>query len=191
MKYFLDFDRTVFDTVSFKKALKRRPTVLELVHQLKMSIQEILSPTHPAGRRSTFLKTLGTFLSHGRFAFTPEELRQFLYPEVPEFLQSHDCTIVTYGVRAFITAKVTTALTDLPLVDIVYTSRKKGRTIERLSREVKTGCTFVDDAIFQLESVTAYCPTVTVIEMRRDDRPGDGRWDVIHSLSDLVALKNK
>jgi hypothetical protein len=187
MKYFLDFDRTIFDTVSFKKAIKRRPTVLELLRQLKVSVREMITPTHPVGRRSTFLKTFGTFLSHGRFAFTTEELRRFLYPEVPEFLQNHDCTIVTYGVRAFITAKVTTALSDLPLVDIVYTSRKKGRTIKRLTQEAKDECTFVDDAIFQLESVTAHCPDVTVIEIRRDDGPGDGRWNVIHSLSDLAS----
>ncbi len=185
MKYFLDFDRTVFDTDSFKKAIARRPTVLELLRQLRAAAAEFVSPTTQMRRGRTFLKTFGTFMSHGRFAFTPEELKQFLYPDVEPFLKSHDCTIVTYGVRAFITAKVTTALTDLPLTDIVYTSRKKGRTIKRLSESANDDCTFVDDMIFQLASVSAWCPDVQVIEIRRNHAAGDGRWRVINSFEEL------
>ena len=186
MKYFLDFDRTVFDTDTFKKAIAKRPTVLELIRQSKEAVRELISPTHGTRRRRVLMKSLGTFASHGRFAFTPEELRAFIYPEVPEFLRTHDCTIVTYGVRAFITAKVTTALTDLPLADIVYTSRKKGRTIRRLTKDVAGPCMFVDDRLFQLVSVAAWCPQVVVVEMRRDGGKGDGRFRVVHSLTELA-----
>jgi hypothetical protein len=187
MKYFLDFDRTVYDTVSFKKAVARRPTVIELLHQLKAVFQEFIRPGESTSRQRSFLKTFGTFMSHGRFMFTPDELTGYLYPDVPEFLRTHDCTIVTYGVRAFITAKVTTALTGLPLTNIVYTSRKKGRTIKRLTHEAGEPCTFIDDAHFQLVSVAKKCPEVTVIEMRRDHQKGHGRWRVIHSLEEIDA----
>ena len=186
MKYFLDFDRTVFDTDSFVKAVAKRPSFRELVHQFYETIEEFFATGQKISRRRRFMKTWGTFLSHGRFMFTPEELRGFLYPDVPEFLKTHDCTIVTYGVRAFITAKVTTALTDLPLTDIVYTSRKKGRTIRQLTRDVQDTCVFVDDMIFQLESVSRWCPQVEVIEIRRNAGAGDGRWKVIRSLDEIA-----
>lgn len=185
MKYFLDFDRTVFDTDAFKKSIAKRPTVLELVRQLEDVVSEFWRHDHTTTRRRKFLRTWGTFLSHGRFTLTPDDLRHFLYPDVAPFLASHDCTIVTYGVRAFITAKVTTALTDLALTDIVYTSRKKGRTIARLCAEEEDACTFVDDMQFQLLSVSSWCPNVRVIEIRRDGGEGGGQWPVIHSLDEL------
>jgi hypothetical protein len=180
MKYFLDFDRTVYDTDAFKRSIARRPTLFVLLAQLKVAIKEFFSSTRSMTRRRHFLRTWGTFLSHGRFTFMPEELREFLYPDVIGFLKTHDCTIVTYGVRAFITAKVTTALSDLPLTDIVYTSRKKGRTIQRLTTDAGDECTFVDDKVFQLVSVAKWCPEVKVIEIRRDHGPGNGSWPVIH-----------
>ncbi|MDB5237220.1 MAG: hypothetical protein JWL88_322 [Parcubacteria group bacterium] len=185
MKYFLDFDRTVFDTDAFKKSIERRPTVLELLRQGEAALKEFVSPGTQITRRRSFARTFGTFMSHGRFSFTPEQLREFLYPDVAPFLRTHDCTIVTYGVRAFITAKVTTALTDLPLTDIVYTSRKKGRTIRRLAEAANDSCTFVDDMVFQLDSVAEWCPEVEVIEIRRNGGSGAGRWRVIHSLDEL------
>ncbi len=185
MKYFLDFDRTIFDTDSFKKSLKKRPTVLELLRQFKEAVIELFAHDTVTSRRRRFLRTWGTFLSHGRFSLASHELKEFLYPDVIPFLESHNCTIVTYGVRAFITAKVTTALAGQPLTDIVYTSRKKGRTIARLCANEKGECTFVDDKIFQLKSVAEWCPKVRVVEIRRDHGASDGRWSVIHSLSDL------
>lgn len=188
MKYFLDFDRTIYDTDAFKKSIAKRPTALELLRQFKAAIAEFFARDHAHSRRRRFARTWGTFLSHGRFSFTPEELKHFLYPEVPAFLAANDCTIVTYGVRAFITAKVTTALTDLPLTDIVYTHRKKGRTIRRLCGKTDDSCTFVDDMVFQLASVAEWCPRVTVVEMRRNGAAGDGRWPVVHSLEELAVL---
>jgi hypothetical protein len=185
MKYFLDFDRTIYDTESFKKAVAKRPPVLELLRQLKNAGLEVLHPGEGNRRGRSFLRTLGTFASHGRFAFTPEELRDFMYPDVAAFLESHDVTIVTYGVRAFITAKVTTALTDFPHLHIEYTSRKKGRTLRKLTKDEKEPCTFVDDKVFQLASVALWCPEIKCIEIRRDGGKGDGRWPVVHSLAEL------
>lgn len=185
MHYFLDFDRTLFDTPAFKKAIRVRPTVLQLLREFKEVIREAFGPSTQKTRLRIFNRTWGTFLSHGRFAFTPDQLKGFLYPDVAPFLATHSATVVTYGVRAFITAKVTAALTDLPLTEVIYTSRKKGRTIRKLCEKVGGPCTFIDDAHFQLESVARYCPDIDVIEMRRDDQKGDGRWRVIRSLDEL------
>lgn len=185
MKYFLDFDRTIFDTDAFKKSVQKRPTLLELLRQFKNAVIEFFAHHEEITRRRKFLRTWGTFLSHGRFSFTAYELKQFLYPDVEPFLRSHNCTIVTYGVRAFITAKVTSALTDLPVSEVVYTSRKKGSTIKRLCAKEADECTFIDDMHFQLASVSAWCPEVRVIEIRRNKGEGDGRWPVIHTLDEL------
>ncbi|MBA3789043.1 hypothetical protein H0X32_01450 [Patescibacteria group bacterium] len=188
MKYFIDFDRTIFDTNSFKKTLERRPTVVELVAQFKNVWKEFWSLSESHLQRRLFRASLGAFLSNGRFLFVPADLKEFLYPDALAFFERYgeDCTIVTYGIRAFITAKVTSALTDISIHDVVYTGRRKGRTIQRLCAEEKDQCTFIDDAHFQLASVTRRCPNITVIEMRRDSQPGDGRWPVIHSFDELV-----
>lgn len=187
MKYFFDFDRTVFDTESFKRAYAKRPTLHELLHQAKETVKEFFSSSRSLSRYRIFSRMLGTFLSHRRFGFVPEELKEYLYPDAVSFLAAHsaDCTIVTYGVRAFITAKVANALTSFPLGDIVYTPRKKGRTLRRLTKDQEGPFVFVDDAHFQLESVGRACPDIQLFEIRRDGHAGDGRWPVIRSFDEL------
>lgn len=188
MKYFLDFDRTIFDTPAFKKSVARRPSLGELISQLEGAIEEMLGPSSSGARFRAFRRTLGTFMSHGRFLLTPDELRAFLYPEVSAFLAANDCTIVTYGVEAFIRAKVASALTDLKVTDVIYTRNKKGPVIRRLTEDMKNGpFTYVDDAVFQLISVARYCPNIAIFEMRRDGLPADGRWPVVRSLNELPS----
>ena len=188
MRYFVDFDRTVFDTPAFKKAFAKRATLPELLRQLGVVLKEAVSPDRKISIRLVFSRALGTFASHGRLGFTPDELRGYLYPDAIAFFETHaaETTIVTFGVRAFITAKVANALTDVPLHDIVYTPRKKGRTLRRLTRDRSGPLTFVDDAVFQLASVSRACPELEVVEMRRDGREGDGRWRVIRSFDELA-----
>lgn len=185
MRYFLDFDRTIFDTPAFKRSVAKRPTLGELGKQSRLALGELLDPGEGSSRRRALAKTLGTFLSHGRLAFSPDELAGFLYPDTAGFLARHDCTVVTYGVEAFIKAKVISALTNVRVTDIVYTHRKKGRTLKRLTEEGDGPFAFVDDAAFQLESVAAWCPGIALYEMRRDGLPGDGRWPVVRSLEEL------
>src|SRR5690606_28827208 len=148
MRYFVDFDRTVFDTPAFKKAFARRATLPELFRQLGQVLRESFNPERTLSVRRIFTRAFGTFASHGRFGFTPDEVRNFLYPDAIAFFRdhAHETTVVTFGVRAFITAKVTNALTDVPLHDIVYTPRKKGRTLRRLTKERTGPFVFVDDA---------------------------------------------
>lgn len=188
MRYFLDFDRTIFDTPAFKRSVQRHPPLLEVLTQAKDVLIALISPrVNSEPRLRAFRRALGTYASHGRFLFTPHDLKSFLYPEVPAFLDTHECVIVTYGVEMFIRAKVASALTDLKVLDVVYTSRKKGRTIRRLTEDQSAGpFVFIDDAHFQLESVARWCPDVKVIEIRRDNIPSDGRWPVIRSLDELT-----
>ena len=187
MTYFFDFDRTVFDTESFKHAFKERVPFRELRKQFREVIAEAFHSDRTLSRRKVFARTAGTYASHRRFTFPAEEVQKFMYPDAIEFFKKYgkDCTIVTYGVRAFITAKVASALSEFELNDIVYTHRRKGRTIRRLTKDKPGPFTFVDDAHFQLHSVAKTCPEVSVIEIRRDGKRGEGTWPVIHSLDEL------
>ncbi len=190
MHYFVDFDRTVFDTPSFKKAFARRVGVSELLAQAWVVVKAAFDPDRTVPLRRIATTAFGTFASHGRFGFTPGELKRYLYPDAVTFLETHaaDITIITYGVRSFITAKVTDALTDVPLRDIIYTHKKKGRVLRAYIDTTTEPVTFVDDAIFQLESVAKHCPEVKGVEIRRDGSRGDGRWPIIRDFTELDSV---
>jgi hypothetical protein len=89
--------------------------------------------------------------------------------------------------RSFYMAKVTDALRDFTLADIVYARRSKGHVMSRLIDELEGPYTFVDDMHFQLRSVSKKCPDVEVFEIRRDGKEGNGQWPVIRSLNELPA----
>lgn len=190
MRYYVDFDRTVFDTPAFKEEFSHTPTLSELWQQAVDLVKEIFSKERTLTLRRIVARTLGTYASHRRFGFSRHELKEYLYPDAVEFFKTHGeiCTIVTYGVRAFITAKVANALTTFTLKDIVYTHNKKGRTIQRLTNGEPGPYVFVDDAVFQLESVSKVCPNVQCVEIRRDGGEGDGRWPVIRSFAELDSV---
>ena len=190
MHYFVDFDRTVFDTPSFKKAFARRAGIGELLRQAWIVVKAAFDPERTVPLRRIAATAFGTFASHGRFGFTPGELKQYLYPDAVSFFKTHaaDITIITYGVRSFITAKVTDALTDVPLRDIIYTHQKKGRVLRNYLENSTEPVAFIDDAVFQLESVSRHCPEVSCVEIRRDGRKADGRWPVIRDFSELDSM---
>jgi hypothetical protein len=150
MTYFLDFDRTLFDTYAFKKKF------------------------------GMFLSLEEPYLQH-------LDLKGYVYPDVPSFLATYSksSTIVTFGVRMFLIAKVTDALSTFPTERVVYATRGKGHVIRKLTANKKGPFIFVDDMHFQLESVSKMCPEVKVYEIRRDGREGNGRWPVIRSLEEL------
>lgn len=187
MTYFVDFDRTLFDTPAWKVVVRNRPSIAELAADLERLLLEAHSLRELAHFWHLFTRTLGTFASHGRFLFSSEEVRHYLYRDAEEFIRNHDVVIVTYGVRAFITAKVTSALHELPVKEVVYTKRHKGRTIARLARKYPGPHVFIDDAVFQLASVSRWCPNMLCIEMRRDGTSGDGRWPVATNLEEAVS----
>lgn len=190
MQYYFDFDRTVFDTESFKRAFRKHPPFRDLGLQLRQAFADAFGEKRTLPLRRVLTRTFGTYASHRRFGFMPQELKEYLYPDAVAFFEKNgkDCTIVTYGVRAFITAKVANALSDFPLKDVIYTPYKKGPLIRRLCGLSKEQCVFVDDAHFQLESVSRYCPDATIVEIRRDGQDGDGRWPVIRTFEELPYL---
>jgi hypothetical protein len=188
MTNFIDFDRTIFDTPAFKKMLTEEFSIKDIPEDLrKIFSKKEDEKVEEVVKQHGLMHTAATFFATGRSGFAPDELSHYLYPEVPEFLKAHgsNTMIVTYGVEAFITAKVSSALAEFSLKRIVYTVEEKGHVMSELTKEIPGPWRFIDDAIFQLESVAKMCPDVEIFEMRRDGAAGDGRWPVIHSLDEL------
>lgn len=170
--YFLDFDRTLFDTDAFIEHVKKHPLVAGL---------SVASETALASE-------LHGFLEEKRMMFQEGELKQFLYGDVPEMLRhlGNEGCIITYGIPAFQKMKVKNATTGIPRISALYTGdMRKGEFMKDRIHAYGGSVIFVDDSVIELESMTEHCPTVKSYEIRRDGGTGDGRWPVIRSLDEL------
>lgn len=170
--YFLDFDRTLFDTDAFVDHVKKHP----LVSALPVSSEESLA------------LELHTLLTGKQMVFQDGELKQFLYGDVPEMLRhlGNEGCIITYGIPEFQKMKVENATKGIPRISALYTDHvRKGEFMKERMHAYGGSVIFVDDNVIELEGMSEYCPHVTSYEIRRDGRAGDGRWPVIRSLDEL------
>ncbi len=173
MIYFLDFDRTLFDTPKFVEYLHTRDNTKEILQDIAYD---------------DVVETLVPFLESEAVTFTPGELREFVYFDVHEFLRmtGNESVIVTYGNVLFQRAKIESALFGIPRVSVRYTgSMEKGMFLQSRIERYSGKKLFVDDKSEALESVSTHCPDIEMYEMRRDGSAGDGRWNVINSLNEL------
>lgn len=173
MIYFLDFDRTLFDTPKFVEYLHTRDDTKEILHNVAYeNVGETLTP----------------FLESEAVTFAPGELSEFIYSDVHEFLRivGSEAVIVTYGRVLLQRVKIDSALFGIPRVSVRYTGTvQKGPFLQARIERYTGKKLFVDDKPDVLENICKYCPDVEVYEMRRDARDGDGRWNVISSLNEL------
>ncbi len=171
--YFLDFDRTLFDTNAFVEYLRVRPGTEHIVTEESKT---------PIGH------TLGTMAEFGALSFAAGELARFVYPDVPEFLRmlGNEATIVTSGNPVFQKMKIASALVGIPRVSALYVGDEpKGPFLALRHASYGGAQIFTDDRPIELESISEHCPSIRLFEMRRDGAPGDGRWSVIRSISEL------
>ncbi len=146
MTYFLDFERTLFNTDAFAARIRSGIPV------------------------------------------APEELKSFVYADVPEFLRmaGNEAIIVTSGSQAEQLPKIEQALAGIPRLSVLCVGvTPKGEYLKDRMRAYGSSPVFTDDSLSQLESVSQHCPQAKVFEMRRDGGAGDGRWPVIRSLTEL------
>lgn len=172
MMYFLDFDRTVFDTDTFYLSLKDHP---------------VLAPLHAQASedRAQFVRDAVALES---FSFAPGELSRFVYEDAARFLRDKEngVMLITFGNPAFQKAKVESAIHGIPRISTMYTGDvRKGTYIAPHIGLYGQAPVFVDDAPLELEILAAHAPGAQLYEIRRDGMPGDGRWPVIRSLSEL------
>ncbi len=172
MMYFLDFDRTLFDTDAFIAHLLKREGAERYQH---LDSEEKLA------------SKLNELSEQGEISFTPEELKPFVFSDVPEFMRmvGNEGMILTFGNPALQKLKILAALEGIPRISVIYTGdvRKGEYMKERITAYGNT--LLVDDRPLELEIMARDCPHVRLFEMRRDGEKGDGRWPVIHSLAEL------
>lgn len=170
--YFLDFDRTVFDTDGFFDSLEHHPLVSQLYVEAEgnhMQMQRLL-------------------LALPNFSFAPGELTPFMYEDAARFLRDREngVMLITYGHQEFQKAKVESTIFGIPRISTIYTGDvRKGEYIGPHMGMYGPSPIFVDDAPLELEVLAVHAPNAQLYEIRRDGGEGDGRWPVIRSLSEL------
>ena len=172
MMYFLDFDRTLFDTDAFIEHVQKHPVVAGL---------SFASEALLAG-------ALHTLLEERKLVFREGELKQFLYGDVPEMLRhlGNEGCILTRGIPQFQKVKVENATLGIPRISTLYSGFvRKGEFMKERIQAFGASVVFVDDTVEELEDMSLHCPQVKSIEIRRDGGKGDGRWPVIRSLDEL------
>jgi hypothetical protein len=171
MMYFLDFDRTTFDTDSFVTYLSTHPFAKNFKGLPELELARKLNEAVEAGELS----------------FSPGELTPFLYEDAGQFLREKEngVMLITYGNPAFQRAKVESAIYGIPRISTIYTGEvRKGEYMAPHIGMYGATPTFVDDSVVELEILTQKCPGARVIEIRRDGKGGVGHWPVLQSLSD-------
>ncbi len=170
--YFLDFDRTLFDTSSF------------LSHIIARDGREDIFDSSDVDRAIA----LNVAAKEGLLSFAPGELFPFMFPDADAFLDANQerSVIVTFGNIPLQTAKLENVLANRASLRILYTGEeRKGAVVARLAREYPPPWVFVDDKPIELDSVASLCPDAVVYEMRRDGKEGCGRYPVLRSFSEL------
>lgn len=172
MTYFLDFDRTLFDTSAFLRYIIERDGLERL---LPLSEVEMAAE-------------LNTLAADGRLAFAPGELTRFIYPDAEKFLGKNHASsvIVTAGNVALQKGKLESTFHEEPIPRIFYNGdERKGTFIARMIDSYPAPRTFIDDKPMELDSVALHCPEMTLYEMRRDGGAGSGAYTVIRSFDAL------
>jgi hypothetical protein len=173
MTFFLDFDRTLFDTDALIAYMAERADMKDVYSLPEDEIK----------------KELGRRAEDGNLTFAPGELARFVYSDSEDFLNRHpDAVIVTHGNAALQRIKVENVFSHLT-TKVFYTTEefRKGQYLHEKLGAPHDGV-FVDDRPVELESVTEHCPTFRVFEMRRDGKEGSGKYPVIHSLAELESV---
>lgn len=189
MTYFLDFDRTLFDTDSFTPTLIDNPACVDIREDIRTLVNTPRDQTIKGGQgRVEVWEKLNRLCVEGKLLFAPGELSRFVFPDVSHFLLRHgsESVVLSYGHEAWIKSKLESALLGLPIERVVYAhDREKGVALEPLLKDFTSPYVFVDDLATQLDSVALHCPQVQLYEMRRDGKAGAGTHTIIHSFDEL------
>ena len=189
MTYFLDFDRTLFDTEAYYAYLVDKPQCSEFRHDLQLILEAPVDGLggHDELRRKIW-KQLSVLLETGALSFSPGELSPFLYPDVVEFLRQmgNEAMIITFGDKIRQKAKVESALAGVVRLTVLYTQDVyKADFLTSNSHLVSGKALFVDDYARELEKMALNFPEVSLYQMRRNKDAGDGRWPILSTLHEL------
>ncbi len=190
MTYFLDFDRTLFDTDSFTPTMIDHPACVDIREEIRALVNTPRDQTIKGGvGRVEVWAKLDRLCAEGKLTFASGELSRFIFPDVSGFLEHHaeESVILSYGHESWIKSKIGSALPNFPPERIIYAhDREKGIALQSLLKDFPEPYTLVDDLAAQLDSVKTHCPQVSLYEMRRDGKPGSGTHSIIHSFDELL-----
>ena len=189
MTYFLDFDRVLFDTDSYIESLPDEPGCApfkeELLEVIAAGRDETLTGSD---KRIAAWEKVSEAIHSGTLRFAPGALARFVYPDVPEFLRAagNEAIIISYGEKDRQRVKIENALMGIPRLTVLYVgTESKASFFSKWPGYNGGEALLVDDRIAELEELSRAFPSIKLYEMRRDQKEGDGRWPVIHSLSNL------
>lgn len=189
MMYFLDFDRTLFDTDTFNSTLPDEPGCAAFADELRAVVAAGRDETITGGEaRAAAWDKLRTAVEGKTLSFAPGYLTRFLYPDVAECMRGlgNEAIVITYGSKTWQQAKVESALADIVRVTALYTdAAPKADYLASWPGYYGQEAIFVDDRAAELELLAERFPHLKLYEIRRDGKDGDGRWPVIRSLSEL------
>ncbi len=189
MLYLLDFDRTLFDTDDYNRMLVTEPACAPFADELRAVLSEDRDETlHGSRERLEAWHKVSEAIRSGALTFAPGELARFLYPDVPEFLRGmgNEAVIMTLGEIERQRVKITSSLADVVRLTVLYTGKElKAEYLSEWPGYYGQQALLVDDRAVELEALAERFPALSLYEMRRDGAPGDGRWPVVRSLTEL------
>lgn len=192
MIYFLDFDRTLFDTDAYLHTLPNHPGCASFKEELEEVLSQKRDDTVSGGeQRLEVWNKVSDAIRSGEISFAPGELSHFLYADVSEFLRmmGNEAIIVTYGEPERQKIKIESALSHIVRRTVLYIDMKsKAEFLSTWPGYYGQEAVLVDDRPQELEALMNAFPALKLFEMRRDAREGDGRWPVLHTLSDLPLV---
>jgi len=181
MTVFADFDRTIFDHDRFvRETLLADP-------QIGIYVNRAQAASSGSFERIRAWRELGDAYLDGSVTLPDRDLSAYVFDDAAQFIKRHgaDFIIVTFGHAAFQRYKVEHALWTLSWRETVYVETgDKGIHIAARIAEGEPAV-FVDDAPEQLASVREHCPWVSLYEMRRDGREGNGAHEAVCNFTDL------
>lgn len=187
--YFLDFDRTLFDTDAYNASLPDEPGCAPFKDDLIQVLAEKREDTLvPPAERARVWNLITAAVQSGTLSFPPRYLERFLYADVFEFLRGlgNEAIIITYGEETRQRLKVESALASVVRLTTLYTGDdSKADFLSRWPGYYGQEAIFVDDRAAELEALALRFPALKLYQMKRGEDAGDGRWPVIRSLAEL------
>jgi FMN phosphatase YigB (HAD superfamily) len=189
MMYFLDFDRTLFDTDAYNRSLLDEPGCADFRDELAAILPLKRDNTVvPPPERERVWALISKAFESGALSFAPGYLSRFLYADVVETLRGlgNEALIITYGEATRQRLKIESALADVVRLTVLYTEDKpKVDFLAEWPGYYGSDAVLVDDRPAELGPLSEKFPNLRLFEMRRDGGAGDGRWPVIRSLTEL------
>lgn len=189
MTYFLDFDRTLFDTDAYNRSLLDRTECASIKDELSVILSAPYSELgSDSPERKIAWDKVSALMQEGTLSFAPGELTPFVYPDVVEFLRQlgNEAIVITYGEKLRQKIKVESALAGIVRLTVLYTGdQHKAEFLTSYPHLIPGKALFVDDYARELENMAGAFPHVSLYQMCRTSVEGDGRWPIISTLHEL------